>query len=669
MRRCHYCGKILHELPFTCRRCGHIFCSDHHLPENHNCHGHRYPSKKKPQHRYCGNCGRELTGMPYKCHRCGLILCADCRLPENHGCEVKPVPPPPRPLKSYINMRPVVNASRQMRAAITLKNFTIFSFVLMGIGFLLFLFPLDNHMDLFFSFFFIGGLCFLCAYFLYAVKCWGSDGQICAMLMLTLPLLVHFSATSAIPESTGNILFYLIMQFCFSAIISAVILYVSEKIINGISRHLFRRGMRYSYFSPDLLSAVVGVVLVSGLVIIMGSPALFSENLNLVSKSITTSSDSKQTIQTSPALQPDSHANPAVTTTTNQPFRIETTIPPNYETGATTRTFDYVLRGQKGSISTTLYSGIYTQQKSGSKPATCSRYNYDASPCTQEEIRLYYLKILDEPIQKKGLDDLVRKIKLQTSNQDDQARIAISLVQNIPYDYSQLYSLNSDMSYPYGVLYQNTGVCSEKSVLLAYLLRELGYGVVLFEFNSENHMAVGIQSPSQYSYRNSGYAFIEATTPSIVTDSEGDYVGAGKLSSVPKIMKVSDGSSFSSISEEYYDAITMNQFGNSGGTLSPEKYRQWEILVWKYGIITHDGTTVWEDPSDKPLCDGGMLCNGECYTACGSYSIARCTSNGVICEADPNNCPPGQIACNSQCWLMCYGASWQCTSQGLVCYY
>lgn len=300
MRRCHYCGKILHELPYKCRRCGNIFCSDHHLPENHHCHGH-HPYEHKPRHRYCGNCGKELTGMPYKCHRCGLILCDDCRLPENHGCEVKPVPPHGQ-IKSRINTRPLVNAWRRIREAITLKNFTILSIILMVIAFVPVIVPLDNYLALFGIIFLVGILCFLLAYFLYAVKCWGSDGQICAMLMLTLPLLAHFFATSAIPESTGNILFYLIMQFCFYAIISAVVLYASDKIKNGISRHLFRRGMRYSYFSPDLLSAVAGVVLVSFLVIMMGSPGLFSENLSMITGSWDTSGVSSSKTSASPAI-------------------------------------------------------------------------------------------------------------------------------------------------------------------------------------------------------------------------------------------------------------------------------------------------------------------------------------------------------------------------------
>ena len=103
--RCHYCGKILHELPYTCRRCGHRFCSDHHLPENHHCSGHHHHDHK-PHHRYCGNCGRELSGMPYKCHHCGVVFCDNCRLPENHGCKVTPPDPTPiRPPKKKLLLK------------------------------------------------------------------------------------------------------------------------------------------------------------------------------------------------------------------------------------------------------------------------------------------------------------------------------------------------------------------------------------------------------------------------------------------------------------------------------------------------------------------------------------------------------------------------------------
>ncbi|MFX1528815.1 MAG: AN1-type zinc finger domain-containing protein [Promethearchaeota archaeon] len=37
MSTCKYCGNEIGKLPFKCRYCGNNFCSDHRLPENHEC--------------------------------------------------------------------------------------------------------------------------------------------------------------------------------------------------------------------------------------------------------------------------------------------------------------------------------------------------------------------------------------------------------------------------------------------------------------------------------------------------------------------------------------------------------------------------------------------------------------------------------------------------------
>jgi len=327
------------------------------------------------------------------------------------------------------------------------------------------------------------------------------------------------------------------------------------------------------------------VTIMVGIVFVLSLNTYAAGSTNLPKSSSSTYTNGEVAPITSSSIKP------VITTTV--------TTPQNYEIGGSTRSFNYILHGKSGSISTTLYSGVNTYQISLSRPAACIRYNYDQSPCTHNEILQYYKKYLDEPVQKNSLDQLVFQIKKLTSNQDDQARIVISLVQNIPYDNSQLFSYTQEMSYPNQVLYNNKGVCSEKSLLLAYLLRELGYGVVLFEYESENHMAVGIKSPNQYSYQNSGYAFVESTTPSIITDSNGDYVGAGKLSSTPEIFLISDGNTMTSLAEEYTDARDyyqlydqMEQIQNIYGTVLDEyHYNQWVSIdsrwmsiVKKYGI-------------------------------------------------------------------------------------
>ena len=68
-------------------------------------------------------------------------------------------------------------------------------------------------------------------------------------------------------------------------------------------------------------------------------------------------------------------------------------------------------------------------------------------------------------------------------------------------------------AYPYETLFEQKGVCSDKSFLAVALLRELGYGAALFEYESANHMAIGVQCPLEYSTNNTGYCFAETTAP------------------------------------------------------------------------------------------------------------------------------------------------------------
>ncbi|MHA2060644.1 MAG: AN1-type zinc finger domain-containing protein [Candidatus Ranarchaeia archaeon] len=47
-RVCGECGKSLSELPFVCKFCGGQYCSEHRLPESHNC-TRLEDARKKPQ--------------------------------------------------------------------------------------------------------------------------------------------------------------------------------------------------------------------------------------------------------------------------------------------------------------------------------------------------------------------------------------------------------------------------------------------------------------------------------------------------------------------------------------------------------------------------------------------------------------------------------------------
>ncbi len=235
------------------------------------------------------------------------------------------------------------------------------------------------------------------------------------------------------------------------------------------------------------------------------------------------------------------------------------------------RVFPYTLNGNNNQINFGVYPVIAQSLASQHIPY----YGDDT---------VYYQAYLSNDLQNSYLHPLADQIRSISSDPDDEARIAISLVQHIPYDYAKSYQVYGVTRYPYQVLSDNSGVCGEKSLLLAYLLKELGFGVVLFQFDAENHMAVGIAVDSKYGSYGTNYAFVESTTPSIITDNQGDYVGVGKLQSNPTIIPISTGRVFSRAEGEYNDAVTWNNIQSMGQTLDPFHYAQYKLICSNYGM-------------------------------------------------------------------------------------
>lgn len=254
------------------------------------------------------------------------------------------------------------------------------------------------------------------------------------------------------------------------------------------------------------------------------------------------------------------------------------------------REFRYCLYGSEGKIPVTLYGGMNEYLSKLSKKVVCEK-NRD-------------IKMIENPDQRELIEDLIELIKNNFVYKDEQARVAISLVQKIPYDYKKFYSTQTTYicrdgylvsgeppRFPYQVLYDKKGICSEKSRLLALLLKELGFGVVLLEYELENHMAVGIKCPKQYANYlsdDTGYCFIESTAPTIVTDNKGEYIGLERLKSEPKIIFISDGLSFDSVFIEYNDAKEWQRLQEvakrNNYILSESDYQKWQELVRKYCI-------------------------------------------------------------------------------------
>ncbi len=250
-----------------------------------------------------------------------------------------------------------------------------------------------------------------------------------------------------------------------------------------------------------------------------------------------------------------------VTTTTPfqtaAPVSLETTLSPTptpdwgFETkGSLDKQYYYIIDGTPGFIPVEVYTGVNSYIDSLGDIYSGDDYN----------------AVINNEVQQKYVKKMVENIRRSAKKPDDEARIAISLVQHIKYDKNTLNEFQYNKSktgsrigrYPYTILNQNWGgVCGEKSFLLALLLKELGYGVALYEFDDINHMALGIKASSQYAYKGTGYALVESTAPEIPTSDEYPLNGTTvtlSSTSPSKTVVVSDGKSFTTIGTEYSDA-------------------------------------------------------------------------------------------------------------------
>jgi hypothetical protein len=253
-----------------------------------------------------------------------------------------------------------------------------------------------------------------------------------------------------------------------------------------------------------------------------------------------------------------------------------------YQTDPKVVELNYTLRGEQGVINFPVYGGMVDYLSELSRSIF---HNSGETPSRAD----FKLKNIDEEEQRELLLHLVKKIQNITSDEEDQARIAISLVQNIPFGFSEKEvklggGRTIDYSrYPYEVLYDMEGICGEKSELLAFLLRELGYGVAFFYHAEENHESLGIECPVKQSLDETGYCFIETTGPSIITDDSIEYVGGIELNSEPEVIPISTGASLGKNLYEYDDADVMKKLRNRSFLLF--KKLRLRILKEKYGLV------------------------------------------------------------------------------------
>jgi len=249
-----------------------------------------------------------------------------------------------------------------------------------------------------------------------------------------------------------------------------------------------------------------------------------------------------------------------------------------YQNGPKEITLSYVRNGIRKKIHFTAYKGLNDHLAGLSRSIS-----YTTIPPTKRD---FIMKNIDNSVQKEFIRPLIEEIQGITPDRDEQARIAINLVQQIPYDMDGLNNGDLNGRYAYEVLYDEKGVCGEKSELLALILRELGFGVAIFEYELEQHESLGIKCPSGYDYLQSGYCFVETTQPNIITYLPKTYLGVGELKSKPQVITISQGSALEDVTEEYTDANYFEQLEDMGPVLDQYYYNMWWRIIGKYGLKT-----------------------------------------------------------------------------------
>lgn len=110
---------------------------------------------------------------------------------------------------------------------------------------------------------------------------------------------------------------------------------------------------------------------------------------------------------------------------------------------------------------------------------------------------------------------------------DEYLELMTAAVQSIPYGDTEADTLLAPQ-----VLAGSSGICTDKSLLLASLLVREGYDTVIWIFSTQKHVAVGVRS-ARAQFRGTGYAFIETTALRFVGQASQEYRALGPVADPP----------------------------------------------------------------------------------------------------------------------------------------
>jgi len=184
---------------------------------------------------------------------------------------------------------------------------------------------------------------------------------------------------------------------------------------------------------------------------------------------------------------------------------------PFYPTNQRVETLQCNYAGKNLSTTITLHDNInryYVNHDFSNKDQYIQNENYS---------KFIYINSKDNTI--KNLVGKIKSVGIANGlNNDQTVELAACFIQNIPYDDAKANNIlggegntASTEQYPYQTLYDNNGICTDKTYLGGAILKEMQYGVGILLFENDKHMALGLSVPTGYTSFSTNYAVMELT--------------------------------------------------------------------------------------------------------------------------------------------------------------
>ncbi|HEX2898202.1 MAG TPA: transglutaminase-like domain-containing protein [Bacteroidia bacterium] len=187
----------------------------------------------------------------------------------------------------------------------------------------------------------------------------------------------------------------------------------------------------------------------------------------------------------------------------------------------------------------------------------------------------YFLMFLRHGADKAPLLDLLAALRQAGQPRDNEALAlqAIAFVQTgIAYDWQTAYQIaGGQIRYPSETLLSGKGVCADKTILLAALLQQLGFGLAIFTWERANHMALGLKVPTGYGSFGTAYAMVETTGPTAIGQVPERYAGGIRLDGKPEVVELPGGTGIFQgiVAQRKQEAELERQYGSSYLRMTP----------------------------------------------------------------------------------------------------